>query len=148
MINPSREQVAVALFNLLQNIKGFQSWSRRPQVWSNSVNMPALFMGNPQEEYIYRHGTALPAEVTLSFDIFVYINAGEDPNVTPDTQLNTLLDAIEAALAPRPSGAPQATQTLGGIVNHCWIEGPIHRAPGYINGQGLALLTIQVLVPQ
>jgi hypothetical protein len=107
--------------------------------------MPALYLGNPAEEYIYQHGTASPAHITLEFDVFVYINSGLDPNVTPDTQLNTLLDAIETTLGGYAiNGMPQ---TLGGIVNSCWIEGPVHRAPGYLDGQGLALLTIKTLVP-
>ena len=152
MINPTREQVAVALYNLLSTLTSggsplFNYTSRRPALWSNSVAMPALYMGNPMESYTYRHGTAMPPEVLLDFDIFIYINV-EDPNTIPDTLMNNLLDAVEAAIAAAPAGAPENAQTLGGIVNHAWIEGEIHRAPGYINGQGMALFTIRALVPQ
>jgi hypothetical protein len=144
MQNPTREEVAVALFNLVSEVNGIEHASRRPAMWSNAVAMPALYMGNPLEEYVYKADTATPAVVAISFDFFLYINAGEDPNTTPDTQLNTLLDAIEAAIGNVP-GIPQ---TLGGLVHSCWLEGTVHRAPGYINGQGLALFTVRVLVPQ
>lgn len=146
MINPTREQVAVALFSLLQTVPGFASWSRRPQLWDKVANFPALFMGNPAENYQYDHGNASPPVVTIDFDIFIYISVGQDPNVIPDTLMNTLLDSIEVVMTPLPSAG--YAQTLGGIVHHAWIEGPINRAPGYIDGRGLALLTIKVLVPQ
>ena len=145
MNDPTREQVAVALFALLSAVPGIKFKSRRPALWDNSVGMPALYLGNPEENYVYPNGTATPPLITLDFDVFLYINAGQDPNVTPDTQMNTLLDAIELAIAG--PGANNYYQTLGGIVNHVQIEGPIHRAPGYLNGQGMALFTLRALVP-
>lgn len=148
MINPTREQVAVALFNLLSNVPGIANSSRRPALWSNAVAMPMLYMGNPTEQYVYEHGTAMPPTVTLEFDMFLYINSGQDPNTNPDTEMNNLLDAIDAALAAIPNGPPQSVQDLGGIVNHAWIEGTVNRAPGYLNGEGMALFTIKALVPQ
>jgi hypothetical protein len=144
MQNPTREQVAVALFNLVSGVPGIQYASRRPAMWSNSVAMPALYMGNSIEEYVYKADTATPPVVVISFDFFLYIDAGQDPNTTPDTKMNALLDAIEAAIGNVP-GIPQ---TLGALVHSCWIEGQVHRAPGYINGQGLALITVKILVPQ
>ncbi len=147
MINPSREQVAVALFNLLSGISAFQYTSRRPQLWNEATAMPALYMGNPSEQYIYQNGTGSPSAVSLDFDIFIYINVGLDPNTIPDTQMNNCLDALENALTPAPSPSGNDVQRLGGLVNHAWIEGAVHRAPGYINGQGMAMLTIRIVVP-
>jgi hypothetical protein len=102
-------------------------------------------MGQPEENYIYNAGPATPPLITLDFDIYVYFNAGLDPNVVPDTQLNGLIDAIEAALAP-PAYMP-FKQTLGGLVSTTWIEGKITRIPGYADGQGGAFFTIKTLVP-
>ena len=149
MQSPTREQVALALFTLLESLKisgnpAFVTTSRRPQLWASTTSFPALYMGNPKESYEYQHGTSSPAHITLDFDIFIYINVS-DPNVTPDTQMNSLIDAIEAALQGTP--ATNGVQSLGGIVDHCWIEGSVLRAPGYLNGQGMALMTIRVLVP-
>lgn len=145
MMNPTREQIALALFKLLSGISAFAYASRRPQLWNEATAMPALYMGNPNEEYVYQHGTGSPAHITLSFDIFIYINVGLDPNTIPDTQVNNLLDTLETTLGGVAiNGQPQ---TLGGIVNQAWIEGPVHRVPGYLNGQGMVILTIKVLVP-
>lgn len=144
MINPSRETIAVALFNLLQGLQGIVFASRRPALWDDNAPKPALYLGQPMENYEYRNGTATPAHITMDFDVFLYVNVGQE-NKSPDTQINNLLDTIETGLA-----GPASTnflQTLGGIVNHTWIEGPIHRAPGYLNGQGMVIFTIRVLVP-
>jgi hypothetical protein len=143
MNNPTREAIAVSLFNVLQTTAGFNTFSRRPQLWDEAVNMPALYMGNPQENYAYPHGIATPPLTTLEFDIIVYINVGLDPNTVPDTILNTLLDALETTITPYQG----YVQTLGGVVNHAWIEGKVERRPGYLDGQGAAFFTIRVLVP-
>lgn len=146
MISPSREQIAVALFALLQTMgNSFATYSRRPKLWDQSTAMPALYVGNPQEEYTYQHGTAAPAHITLDFDIFIYINVALDPNSVPDTLMNSLLDKVEATLGGYAINGQ--AQTLGGIVNHVWMEGTIHRVPGYLDGHGMALFTIRVLVP-
>ena len=147
MIGVTREQIAVALFSLLQSMGPtvIKTYSRRPALWQQTTAMPALYMGNPMENYVYQHGNAAPAHVNLSFDIFIYINVAKDPNVIPDTVLNNLLDAVETTLGGfAVNGQPQ---TLGGLVINTWIEGDIHRAPGYINGQGMCLFTVKCLVP-
>jgi hypothetical protein len=144
MINPTREQVAVALFNLISSVPGIKFSSRRPAVWDDAVAKPALYMGNPQEEYRYEHGITSPPTVPIDYDVWLYIASGLDPNVIPDTEMNNLLDAIEAKLQPLPG----QTQTLGGIVHSAWMEGVVHRAPGYLDGRGMCLFTIKVLVPQ
>lgn len=146
MINPTREQVAVALFNLFANLEIFETVSRRPALWDNSVQMPALYMGSTQDDYVYEHGTAAPPKITLVYDCLLYINA-TDPNVIPDTVMNNVIDAVESALTPSNGPAPGAVQTLGGIVNHAWIEGQINKAPGYLDGKGMAFFTVKILVP-
>jgi hypothetical protein len=145
MQNPTREQVAVALFGLLSAVPGILYASRRPTTEPNVNQQPALYIGSPEENYAYPNGTATPPMITLDFQVYLYIDAGKDPNVIPDTLLNNLLDNIEAALQGAPSN--NYYQTLSGIVNHAQIEGTIHRVPGWLDGQGMALFTIRVLVP-
>lgn len=147
MLNPSRETIATALFGLINTVTmqaTFKTISRRPKVWDAATDMPAIYLFQPEEEYSYEHGAATPPMARLDFDVIIYTNSGLDPNATPDTQMNNCIDALETAIAGKPPGQPQ---TLGGIVHHAWIEGPIHRAPGYLDGQGMAFLTIRVLVP-
>lgn len=146
MINPTREQVAVALFTQLQTAVGFNTFSRRPQLWNNTVAMPALYMGQTKEDLTYSgDNTALNLNV-LYFPITVYINVGLDPNTTPDTLLNNLLDAVDTALAP-PAYQPDK-QTLGGLISgYARREGEVIRVPGYLDGQGGAFFEVKVLVP-
>ena len=145
MINPTREQIAVALFLLLQTTPGIVTFSRRPQLWDQTTEMPALYMGNTMEAYVYQHGPSIPGMITLDFNIAIFIRDALDPNVTPDTALNNLLDAVEATITP--TFATNFKQTLGGIVDHAWIEGDVERRPGYLDGQGAVFFTIKVLVP-
>lgn len=147
MIDPTREEVAVALFTLLQTLKGapFLTITRRPQVWAQTTAFPAVYQGQPEDDYVHKNGTATPPEVTLDFYWYLQIDSGQDPNVSPDTELNNALDAVGNCLAV-PFGQKQ---NLGlANVNHCWIEGRPQRAPGYLNGRGESLVPIKVLVPQ
>lgn len=146
-MNPSRETIAVALFALLNTATmktTFKTISRRPKVWDETVEMPALYLAQPEEDVAHKNGTTTPGEVTIQFDVIVYTNSGLDPNVAPDTELNNCIDAIEAAMASIPPNQPQ---TLGGLVHHAWIDGHAQRAPGYLDGRGAAFMTISVLVP-
>ena len=153
MLNPTREQVAIALFNLLSVLgpatgnTTFAAMSRRPVLWTEVPSYPAFYLGQPGDEYLYLNGTASPPQTTLNFDGYLYTKDGLDPNVVPDTAMNNLIDAIENTIMPVPS--PQFAQTLGGIVDHVWIDKPgIFRRIDYSSGQGIALLTIKVMVPQ
>jgi len=146
MISPTREQVAVALFAQLQTAgSAFVTYSRRPALWPNTVALPALYMGQTSEGLTYSGDNTALYKNVLYFQITIYINAGLDPNTNPDTPLNNLLDAIDAALAPPPTNPTE--QTLGDLVSYARREGDVIRAPGYLDGQGGAFFKIKVLVP-
>lgn len=156
MINPTREQVAVALFTQLSTLLydantnptgPFKTMTRRPQLWDEAVSKPALYQGQTLEGEAYSGDlTALPQHA-MFFPITVYIDTGLDPNTVPDTVLNNLLDAIDTTLAPKPYAPNEPPGTLNGIVSYARVEGEIIRMPGYLDGQGKVLLTIKVLVP-
>ena len=148
MLNPTREQIAVALFNQIKTKCGntFVSYGRRPDLWEKFNDKPCLQMGQMPEKYQRDHGTATGPIVTLPFDVWIYFDV-RDPNSVPDTILNALIDSVEAALAPNPGQA----QTLGfapGLIYSAWIDPEIHRFPGYMNGQGGAIIMVNVEVPQ
>ena len=85
-----------------------------------------------------------PEKTTFNIELWVMINNGQDPNEEPISALNTLLDQIDAALAPDPY---QNTLTLGGLVSHCWIDGTVDKQAGDIGGIGIARIPIKILVP-
>lgn len=142
-----REEIALALFAKLNTTamkSYFKEISRRPKLWDQATVFPCLFLAQPEEDKMYKHGTATPGELSIDFDVFAYFDTSLDPNIVPDTQLNTAIEMIEAAIAGDFPGQPQ---TLGGLVNHTWIEGKITRVPGYVDGHGMLYFTIRVLVP-
>jgi hypothetical protein len=143
-MNPSRETIMAAVFGLVSGATGFKTAARRLELWSKTPNQPAVFVQIVGEEYAPRVARGLPPKVTIHAEIWLYANVGPDPKAVPEVAMNAVLEAVEAALQP-PPGAE--TQTLGGLVSHCWIEGRAERDPGQIDGQAKAILPIRILVP-
>ncbi len=141
----NREAIYTALFNLVVASASFVTASRRLKLWTdvNASQKPAIFIAQRGESY-HQGSEATPQKVTLKADIFIYTNAGKDPNVVPATQINSLVDAVDAALAGSPV---TGQQTLGGLVSHCWIEGDIVIDPGDMDGDGVAMIPIRILIP-
>ena len=148
----SRETILEALCALLAKaqfatpINGCDTWallSRRLKLWSDvaGADQPALFVTDHGETVAYAAGN-VPGKTVLNVDLFVYIAAGKDPDCVPAHDLNVALDALQSCLAPSPTGR----QTLGGLVAYCRIEGRIVKDPGDLDGQGLALAPVKILV--
>jgi hypothetical protein len=127
---PSREAVAVALYNLVSvasgNIPGLVTSSRRLVALADvdSTQMPALYVRQlPEHQERTQQGMmGLPPKRVMWFDIFVYTADPQDGSLLPITQLNNILDAVETALLP---DAITGRQTLGGLVTSCRINGQI-----------------------
>ncbi len=147
MTTATREQVANALFNLLQTSATYYTTSRRFIPWDDitSVQKPALFQIEHEEEHV-RGKQLIPAIRTLNLDVYLFISTGLDPNTTPITTLNDLIDAIDpvsgGVLSPYPASS---RQTLGGLVTDCYIEGKITKVPGDLDGLGVAIIPIKVV---
>ncbi len=138
----SRETAYAALFALLQGLGAVSTADRRLRSLNdlNAAELPALFMTVGDQLVQARHG--LPGKRRLTADIYLYA-ANPDPHSAAGIQLNGLIDAVEAGRAP----VPGMTQTLGGTVEHCWIEGTIavYEAP---KGQrAAALIPVHIMMP-
>jgi hypothetical protein len=142
----NRESIITALFNLVSNAAPFVTASRRLQLWSGmaSTDKPAIFLCERSENYT-RASEAVPEAVTINVDIYIYTDAGKDQSLVPITTLNNLIDAVDTALAPNYL---TGLQTLGGLVSHCWIEGKIMKDAGDLDGDGIAIIPIKILVPR
>ncbi len=113
---------------------------------------PALFVCSAKDKLFRSSPAALTSKLGREVFLFVYAYddapdevAGaddEDPQLLEGT-LNQLLDAIEAALEPPPG----EKQTLGGLVEHCWIEGEADIDPGFFTRQGFCILPVNILFP-
>jgi hypothetical protein len=139
----SREAIMQALFTLVSGAAAFVTKSRRVQLWTDisPEQKPALFLNEKEEDYQNGGESYLPI-VALTVEFFVYTYPGNDPSVPPATQMNTILDAIDAVLKPSPV---TGQQTLGGLVSHCYIDGKIMKTPGDIDGEGLAVIPVKIL---
>ncbi|PFH29142.1 hypothetical protein [Burkholderia sp. JKS000303] len=139
----NREPIYLALFAKLSAISGLVTTSRRLRHWNDvqPVEQPALFQVQVRENQKPRKG--IPALVTFRCELYLYVNTGNAlADVTPATELNQFMDAIEAALAP---DALTGFQTLGGTVSHCWIEGDIVTDEGALGPQGVAVIPVNIL---
>lgn len=148
MTAPTREQVSVAFFNLIAGAADFTATSRRFVHWDqvNETQMPFLTMLKTGEQR-GRQSEGLPT-LTINAHVFVYLSAGMDPRDVPDTAMNAVLDAIDAAVAPSGADALAGNkQTLGGLVAHCYLLGSVFIDTGDVDGKAVAAMPFQILVP-
>jgi hypothetical protein len=144
----TREQIAVAFFQLIAGAADFVATSRRFVHWDqvNETQMPFLTMLKTGEMR-GRQSEGLPT-LTINAHVFVYLSAGMDPEEVPDAAMNAVLDAIDAAVAPSSADALSGNrQTLGGLVAHCYPFGPVFIDAGDIDGKAVAVIPFQILVP-
>ena len=139
----NREAIYTALFDKLKNINEFVTTTRGFKHWSDVAqpDQPAMLMVQRTEI-----GTTTPGLNTswlFHVDVIVYANTGEDNNHSSSSIINPLVDAITAALAPDPI---TNKCTLGGLVQHAWIEGTINTDEGLLGAQGFAMVPIVVKV--
>lgn len=140
------ETIYQALFNRLSGIDGCVTTSRRLKHFNNVAPdaRPALFVtqGNQTEAPI----KGLDAKVELEAEVYIYIHEN-DPAIPPSVQLNRMIDQVRTKLAPDHPDMCEY-QTLGGLVEHCWIEGTIEvfeAVEGMLDDQGIAIIPIRIL---
>ena len=144
----TRENISVAFFDLIAAAAAFTATSRRFVHWDqvNETQLPFLTMlktGEVRE----RQDEGLPT-LKITAHVFVYTSAGMDPDDVPDTAMNALLDAIDAAVTPTGADALNGNkQTLGGLVSHCYPLGPVFIDTGDVDGKGVAAIPFQIFAP-
>lgn len=144
----TREQISVAFFDLIKGAADFTATSRRFVHWDqvNETQMPFLTMIKTGEQRA-RQSEGLPA-LTITAHVLVYLSGGLDPEDVPDTAMNAVLDAIDAAVKPGGADAVNGNrQTLGGLVSHCYPFGPVFIDTGDVDGKAVAAIPFQILVP-
>lgn len=140
------ESIYQALFNRLSGIDGFKTTSRRLRHFNNvqPEDRPALFVTQGNQTEVPVKG--LDAKVELEAEVYIYIHE-TDQAIPPSVQLNQMIDKVRKAIAPE---FPEMCeyQTLGGLVEHCWIEGTIEvfeAVENMLDDQGIAIVPIRIL---
>lgn len=153
-MNATREQIYTALAAELRNVAGLVSVSRvyrPPQDYSAAVQLPAGCLDETVETLASGDVYGVPSVYTLSVDFWIYLPAPQlsqipgEETVIPMTALNNMLDAIDAAFPPETGGL---VNTLGGLVQHAYVQGKILKVSGVGNGNmtlTVARVPIQIL---
>lgn len=139
----NREAIYSALFDRLAALDGLTTASRVLAHWDDvAPNMqPALYMTvvSQQAEQV----TGFPSKYSLDAKVWIYCHR-DTSEVVPSAAVNNLLDEMDAALAPPPG--PGFKQTLGGLVEHCWVNGEIVTDEGTLGNQSVAIVPVRMLV--
>jgi hypothetical protein len=115
--------------------------ARRVRLYPDLPALPALCQAEHDETHVATAG--LYPKRTLGAAWMIH-HATADPQATPASVNNAILDAVEAQLSP---DSADGCCTLGGLVAHCWIEGEVFKDPGDLDGQALLIVPIRMLVP-
>ena len=139
-----REPIYAALFAKLAGCAVFATSSRRLKHWDDvpMSEQPALFQAQKREQPT-GNTPGIPQVWVQTVDVYIYANTRGDKSISPGAVLNPLLDAIEKALAPDPISNKQ---TLGGLVQHVWIDGAIETDEGVLGDQTVACIPITIKV--
>lgn len=123
---------------------GFLYSSRRLKFWTEQKEQPALFLRHTEDDDEYRATMAL-SQTEMSAEIWIYSQAGSDPDAAPDTTLNNLCRCVRGVF--KPDNPSTRTYTIGGAALWCRIEGKSRYEPGDIGKQSIALLPVRILLP-
>lgn len=146
----TREQIAAAALAL---VNGAYAWgqpaSPRLVLWGSVdvAQRPAAFLVVAGETHVRKNPTLVLR--TLKFKLYVYINARptDDATTTGGTQFAQIITSLETALAPAGGDIFTKRNTLGGLASHCFIEGQVAMDTGDLDGDGVAIIPISILVP-
>lgn len=151
-MRPAREAVMTALFNQLlimqqspSNPTGaFVTISRRLKLWTDTPveQQPALFLVEHHEETSSQN-PGMNSRDIMNAMIWIYASAPE--GTVGGTILNNLLDAVDNALSPTDISVNM--NTLGGLISRMYIDGPLMKDPGDLDGQALAVIPVKLLIP-
>jgi hypothetical protein len=143
----SREIAFSALFTAVSNAYAWGLASRRLKLWSEvpAAMRPALFQLEAGPETYAWTSLASPKR-TIEAKLFLYFDS-RDPFTPGASAINTALDAIDAALTPKLGDLAAGRQTLGGAVYDCKINGVPVRDTGDIDGDGLAVVSVRLVLP-
>jgi len=131
----NRESIYSAIFALAPS--AFTTRSRLLKHWDavSASAMPALFQAQMDEDIKATPGR--PPTVHGGCTWWLYVTA--QPGNLPSSLMNPLVDACFAALEP-PVGS--SSQTLGGLVDQCYIDGKIQTDEGTLGNIAVVRLPI------
>ncbi|MCE5997396.1 hypothetical protein [Acinetobacter nosocomialis] len=141
------EAIYQALFERLStNVEGLRTASRRLRHFNNVLpdERPAMFITQGNQQEVPVHG--LDSKVELAAEVYIYIHE-VDRDKPPSSQMNIFIDRVREAIKPEHPDVNEC-QTLGGLVEHCWIEGIVEvyeAVENMLDDQAIAIIPIRIL---
>lgn len=130
-------------------VNTFKTISRRVKLFSDvtASQQPACFQAEHADQV--NQVTGMPYKSILEANWIIYQNVAQDPKALGAVENNLILIGVMDALRPSPQdpGFLDKRNTLDGLVWHCFVQGRIFKDPGDIDGQGMLIVPIKVLVP-
>lgn len=124
---------------------GFLTTGRRVKHWDQVQQQPALFVRRTGMIDTADHGSGF-ITTGIEGEIWIYSNAGQNPNAVPDDTLAALEELLRRSL--KADGDYGDTFfTLGGLVYWCRIEGQSDISSGDQDGQAIARLSVRITLP-
>ena len=145
-----REPIYVALWSLFLNhptLAGqFVTTSRYKRHFDDvdADAMPALFLTETGENWV-KPGKGIPAKRTLTAMLAMYTSTSQPNAVLPATLINALMDTVDEVI--ENVGNPSNAQTLGGLVEHVYLEGEVEIYEAFLQDKSIVLVPLTILLP-
>lgn len=128
----------------------FITVSRRVKIFSDvpTAQQPACFQAEWATTELQVSNMPYKTTLEVNWIIFQCVNKGSTKALGA-VENNLILGGVRRVLAPTRSdpGYQDKRNTLNGLVWHCHINGRIFKDPGDIDGQGMMVVPIKLLVP-
>jgi len=150
--HPTRSVIYNALFSFLQQLPApaglqWKTFSQAIRHWDDvsPTEQPALFLTRQIEKVTQKAGYGV-SKIEFFPEVWIYFRADglKTQSTYPDMYIDPLKDAIEQLFQTNPPIGGRLT--LGGVCQHCWIEGTIASDPGLQDASGQAVVRFQVSI--
>ena len=128
------------LDHIVARVPSFVTTGRRVKHWSQVADQPALFI---RRTGMLDHYNGNRPITTMECEVWIYCNAGENPDTAPDEVLTGLEKEVRDSLLPNIDDR----FTLGELVYWCRIEGKSDISPGDQGSQAIARIPIRITIP-
>lgn len=147
----ARKDVFDALFTLLKTIPAptGMAWkltSQRLRHWDDvsAAEQPAMFLERAPQTAEQKHAFGVTGwHWRVLVWIYYRVDGYKTESTYPDLLTDQFLDKIEETFQTDPNNGPV---TLGGLVNHCWIDGTIVWESGTNDGQAVLVIPLSILL--
>lgn len=126
----------------------FKTITRRIRLFADVGTDQQPWCGQAEHGLMEAQITDMPYKTTMEANWIVYQATAQDDKAIGAITNNLIMQGVRKVMAPKPKdiGWPKRN-TLGGLVYHCFISGRVFKDPGDIDGQGMMVIPLKLLVP-